>query len=363
MIGKMARKLARMRQIEHARNNRLFALEDLIFAVTYKCDLQCRTCYYAATMDRNHAPELSIKEIARISASLPPFRSLLLSGGEPTLRSDLPEVCAIFCRQNNLQHIHLPSNCSNPERTAGAIRAVVRAVPEVFLQVGLPLDGLEATHDNIRGRRGNFKEVLDTAARLAELRSTNPRLRVYVITTVNSANLHEVEDLAEFVKTRLPVDGHGPSPMRGTPRDKGVRPPTTAEWRKVAKSLVPYHRYWIDRSGGSRVSSSIETNRLRYLYRIYAEILDGKKPRCRCQAGNTVGVLEPDGDIRLCELTPAVGNVRLTDYDFRKAWFSDEAQVRRTETTGCACTHACFLAPSINLDPIDLARSSLCWRV
>lgn len=67
-----------------------------------------------------------------------------------------------------------------------------------------------------------------------------------------------------------------------------------------------------------------------------------------CQAGNNIGVLEPDGGVRLCELTPVVGNVRETQYNFNKVWFSKRADSIRVKIKkdNCACTHACFIDAS-----------------
>jgi MoaA/NifB/PqqE/SkfB family radical SAM enzyme len=98
---------------------------------------------------------------------------------------------------------------------------------------------------------------------------------------------------------------------------------------------------------------------VRYIYNVYSQVLKNKKWPFKCQAGNLIGVLDPNGDVRLCELTDVVGNVRSADHDFQKVWFSDPANEMRKKIRDCACTHACFINPSIKMDLPALFRSYL----
>lgn len=89
-------------------------------------------------------------------------------------------------------------------------------------------------------------------------------------------------------------------------------------------------------------------------------MLKGEGLPFKCQAGNSIAVLEPDGGVKLCELTETVGNVRDADYDFRKVLFSNKAGQVRTKIKDCACTHACFLETSIKMNPLTLFKSYFC---
>ncbi|MBJ44708.1 MAG: hypothetical protein CMJ80_15780, partial [Planctomycetaceae bacterium] len=50
--------------------------------------------------------------------------------------------------------------------------------------------------------------------------------------------------------------------------------------------------------------------------------------------------------VRLCELTPVIGDLREADFDFSRVWNSDEANQLRQKLIGCSCTHACFINAS-----------------
>lgn len=301
--------------------------------------------------------ELSISEISKISFSMGRFDRLLISGGEPFLRGDLPEICEIFYLQNKISSIHLPTNGFYTEKISDSVYKILRKCPKSGLAISLSLDGLRETHDKIKGVRGSFEKTMETAKALSILKKEFANLNIYIITVVNKVNLNEILDLAEFVKNNLTVDGHGPSPIRGTPYDKTLSPPSYEEWGKLSKKLMQYHSYWNKKRAGNRLKAFFADNKTRYLYKIYTRVLKGEKLPFRCQAGNAVGVLEPNGDVKLCELTQGIGNVHSANFDFKAIWLSDKANEMRKKIKACACTHACFLAPSIEMNPFSLISS------
>jgi Fe-coproporphyrin III synthase len=337
-------------------------LKDLIFFLTRRCNLRCRTCFYAAEIDRTPSAdeqELTLLEITAIAAKLEKLDSLLISGGEPFLHDGLVEICAIFHQHCRIASIHLPSNGMLPERVAPWSAEILRRLPGVRLTVSLPLDGLESVHDGLKGVAGSFRSTVETVRALQPLRKAFPAFRVYIITVVARENLSAILPLAEWVKQNLTVDGHGPSPLRGYPRDPGLQPPLAEEWRDLAEKLLPYHRHWLERSGRSRLRAALALKRTGYLYDLYTRVLAGSALPFRCPAGRDIAVLEPDGSVRLCELTPRVGNVRASGLDLPSILRGPEAARRRLAARTCACTHACFLERGIRRDAGALARSLL----
>lgn len=343
-----------------------FILNELVFFVTYKCNFRCKTCFYADTMDNStvdDGKELNIDEIRKISLSIGKFDQLLISGGEPFLRDDLAEICEIFYLQNKINRIHLPTNGFYTEKIYDVTHKILCKCPKIHLTVGLPLDGLQETHDKIKGVKGSFEKVIETTKRLSTLKKEFDNLSTYIITVVNKTNLNEVIELAEFVKNNLPVNGHGPSPMRGSPYEKTLLPPSYEEWNVLSKKLMEYHNYWNKKSTGNSYKNFIAGNAVRYLYKMYTRVLKGERLPFKCQAGKVVGVLESNGDVKLCELTDVMENVRSVNYDFRKVWLSDKVNDMRKRIKNCTCTHACFLSPSIKMNPLALINSYLFGRL
>ena len=66
----------------------------------------------------------------------------------------------------------------------------------------------------------------------------------------------------------------------------------------------------------------------------------------------TGGATDARGEVRMCELRDAVGNVKDHDFDFKKLWFSPEADAQRVAIRAkeCHCTHSCFMSSSLVFD-------------
>jgi MoaA/NifB/PqqE/SkfB family radical SAM enzyme len=103
--------------------------------------------------------------------------------------------------------------------------------------------------------------------------------------------------------------------------------------------------------------------RLSYLqsvYRLQREFLSAEQAGLQgggfsvtCQAGRRLAVIEPNGDVRLCELLLAVGNLRDYNYNFSALWSGAPARKQRRwiAATGCACTHCVNLGHSVDDSP------------
>ena len=95
-------------------------LDTLILFVTSRCNARCRTCFYWEELNQAH--DLSRDELERLSSTMPAFNEIWLSGGEPTLRSDLAGIVETFVHNNAIRSINLPVNGLNPSRLTGLVR-------------------------------------------------------------------------------------------------------------------------------------------------------------------------------------------------------------------------------------------------
>tara|TARA_Y100000758_G_scaffold297844_1_gene258309 strand:+ start:224 stop:1435 length:1212 start_codon:yes stop_codon:yes gene_type:complete len=327
-----------------------FKLDELIFAITDVCPFRCKHCFYADTMDVKNEEAvygMSLDEITKISASLGHFSKLLITGGEPFLRKDVAEIAKIFYTQNKIRHIHLPTNSFHTSRIVSTVTNILEECPKINFTLSISIDGLPETHNDIRGVKRSFEKLIETTRAVGELKKQYDNLRLNVITCVNSQNLNEILDLSEFVKNELPVvDGHGPIPMRGDPYDKHLRPPTTEEWDELSKELIKIQAHWNNKRNESYAKRTLRTNSEKHLYKVITKVMDGEGLPFQCKAGEVIGVLEANGDVRVCELKDTIGNVKDYDYDFKRVWFSDAANKMRETVPGCSCTHPCFINAS-----------------
>ena len=86
----------------------------LTLFVTGGCDSACRACFNWRNLNRGE--DLTFGEIERVSAFLRRLLWLHLSGGEPFLRDDLPEICRLFRVDNRAAYLAVPTNGWNTGR-------------------------------------------------------------------------------------------------------------------------------------------------------------------------------------------------------------------------------------------------------
>ncbi len=75
-------------------------VDSLILFVTNACNLSCGFCCYADNL--NQTRDIRFDDMMKLSESMPRFRTLLLSGGEPFLRHRLDDIMLAFVRNNGV---------------------------------------------------------------------------------------------------------------------------------------------------------------------------------------------------------------------------------------------------------------------
>jgi len=111
---------------------------------------------------------------------------IAFEGGEPLLRKDLVEILA-FSRSLPL-HTSLITNGTLLESRIDEISPYINGV------VYVSLDGLEKTHNTIRGVNGCFQKALRGITAAAQ------KVPVTINTTIMSENLEEIESLVKLAK-------------------------------------------------------------------------------------------------------------------------------------------------------------------
>lgn len=322
---------------------RLARPRQLILTVTDRCNHACDMCYYHASLNRK-AALLSLAEYERLAHQLHELELLLISGGEPFLRRDLADVVAIFHRHNRTRTLFIPTNGSVPGEISRSVRTMLDRMPDLQLTVMLSLEALAEEHDRIHGRPGAFAAVVATVRRLAVLRARQrsqhrPPLIVLLNTVVSDRNADGVLPLMAWVRDNLPVGAHTFSPMRGRGPAADWNAPEPVRFAALVRDAQPYFEHYLARQPAA-LKATLDR------YALWLRLIRGAGLPRPCQAGNTIGVIEPDGGVRLCELTPVVGNLRDANFDFEAVWRSPAANAQRRENVGCSCTHACFINAS-----------------
>lgn len=335
------------------------SLRVLTMFVTNTCNAKCETCFYWMHLNDPDKSNLTLDELRRIARTMPDFNGLLVSGGEPVMRKELPEIVKLWAEECGIQSLDMPTNGLLTKRIVEVVDQVLEENPHLTVTVGHSLDGFKETHDRLRGVPDNFEKLFQSLEALVELRTRReeraragkgpwPKLRLLTLTCVNNQNIEEIERLADWVSENHPVDGMMFECLRGTPKDPDLRPPTAAQFDRIVRKSMEVNEKCLRRRFDFERAERLSY--LRGLYRMQRDHITKGKIPATCQAGINLGVLEPDGRLRFCELLDEVGDLRKSGYDWKEVWFGEEAERQRHWICDCrcSCTHCVNLGNSMN---------------
>lgn len=161
----------------------------VIWNLIRRCNLTCQHCY-SISADKDFPGELSTEEVFTVMDDLKAFRVpvLILSGGEPLLRSDIYDIAR---RAKSMGfYVGLSSN--------GTLitEANIQQIADIgFDYVGVSLDGIEETHDRFRRKQGAFKQSLH-GIKLCH----DAGIKVGVRFTLTQDNAHDLPALLKLVE-------------------------------------------------------------------------------------------------------------------------------------------------------------------
>ncbi len=324
---------------------------NLTLSLTYDCNARCRTC----NIHNREADPLSTAEWLRVFESLgtSPFW-ITFSGGEPFLRTDLPEIvtsCYRICRP---RVINIPSNGLLTERIPEMTARMAKACPGARLIINLSVDEIGERHDELRGVPGNYDKVMHCYDALKNLDAAN--LTVGFHTVVSRFNVERIPEIhrhleqlnpdsliSEIAEERVELDtvGHDIAP-------------SPAAYGRAADWLISQMKHGQRRRAG-RVTRAFRREYYRQVKRLLAEGCE----IIPCQAGSASAQIAPDGQVWLCCVkAEPVGHLRETEYDFSRIWYSATARAAQREVarTRCRCPLANAAYTNMLFHPRSLGR-------
>src|SRR3982750_4059529 len=172
-----------------------FAPVLLNILVTSVCDMRCTHCFFTEELDDRPRKKLQMKthEIERISETLGgSLGVLILAGGEPFTRKDLPEIARAFYQNNKLESIYIMSNGQIQKRIFPDVTRILEEGPGVNVTVALGIDGFKSQHEKIRQKPGSWDIAIDTARKLQNIKREHPRLDIQTCTCFMNSNQNTI---------------------------------------------------------------------------------------------------------------------------------------------------------------------------
>jgi MoaA/NifB/PqqE/SkfB family radical SAM enzyme len=306
---------------------------NLTLNVTYRCPSRCKTC----NVWKKKVDEFTLEEWEKTLKTVgrAPYW-LILSGGEPFLRSDLDELCRIAYENCHPKIINIPTNGFLFEIIPEKVEKILAACPSSRIVINLSLDGIGEKHDAIRNLEKSFENLLKTYASLRKIK--NPRLTVGIHSVVSRLNSADIPEIYEFVKNEL-----GPDSYITEIAEKRVELenfdldvfPESQEYEKAINFILDQMEKE-EAKGLSKITGALRKN----YYALVKEIIRKKEQIIPCYAGFASAQITADGEVwPCCVRGGSMGNLRENNYDFKKIWFGKKAVgIRKSiKNKECSC--------------------------
>jgi MoaA/NifB/PqqE/SkfB family radical SAM enzyme len=319
--------------------------------VTSVCNARCAHCFYPINAGKN---ELTLEEIERFAETLPEIRLLLISGGEPFLRRDLPDIVRIYFERCRFFSASIPTNGFSPEEVARSAERICGFSKDLALGVSVSIDGFRDFHDRVRAVPGLYDRAIATLEALLELARRTPNLTVGVTTVFMRDNQRDLEAFCEHVHDAYRPNHHALGLVRGDPYDPSVKEGLDVDlYERLSRTIDSRYPTPEARRGwrGARTRARREINRRRFEY--IGRQARGGGFEGFCLAGEREYVLTEDGNVHGCELIADVlGNVRQAGYDWNRIRGGEGARrfVAEKHARLCRCTHECNARTMILFD-------------
>lgn len=178
--------------------------EVAILPVTYLCNAHCDMCALGDLKQRDRLTDDELVALFGDPSIGSTLRAINFTGGEPTLRRDLPDLVArLVDACPRLESFSLNSN--------GMLRGSAAIIERVLnvardrgkkLYLFISLDGVGPLHDEIRGVRGAFEATCRTIDTIQALKAPRSQLSMGVSATATRKNIDHLDDVLQFAVRR-----------------------------------------------------------------------------------------------------------------------------------------------------------------
>jgi MoaA/NifB/PqqE/SkfB family radical SAM enzyme len=315
----------------------------LSILVTSVCDMRCTHCFFTKELD--DAPrkklQMTTREVQMISETLGGnLGVLILAGGEPFTRKDIPEIVRAFYANNKLESVYITTNGQIQARLFPDVARILQECPKLNVTVALGIDGLREQHDKIRQKPGSWDIVIDTARRLQAMKKESPRLDVQSCTCFMNSNQATIFEWYDFLKYELKPDKVNFNHIRPPAADSRELEIDGQRYARLAAIIDEDSRrgtiknHYAGDVGFFKAALDI------YMHGLIARTQETQQAQLTCYAGTAGGVIYDEGTVSSCENLSPVGNLRDYGWNFNKLWRSPAMQERRKKAAdGCFCTH------------------------
>lgn len=173
-------------------------LKHLFLELTLRCNEHCFHC--GSSCDYTGAEALSIEDYRRILTEVKEDfdiseMMLCITGGEPMLRSDFFEIMTMASEMGYAWGMTSNATLITKENAHRLKEAGMKTI-------SVSIDGLEETHDRLRGLKGGYRKAMEGIRNLIDEGSFQA---IQVTTVINHQNIDELDELFSIMD-QLDID-------------------------------------------------------------------------------------------------------------------------------------------------------------
>jgi len=287
---------------------------DAAIIVTYRCNARCAMCQtwqFPSKKSEEFTPDLLRKlpeGMGRVN----------ITGGEPLVRSDLPEIIEILAPK--AQRLEISTNGYFTDRLV----EIGRRHPELTIRISV--EGLQETNDRIRGIPQGFERAMRS---YEALRAVGVKDLGFAV-TIQDLNAHDLLNLYELV-SRLGGEFAQAVPHNGYYfHTEDNRIEHIDEVQAAIRGLM---------------DAFLRSRRPKEWFRAYlnrglVDYVGGVDRRLVCTAGTDIFFLDPWGEMYPCNARDiSMGN--LHEQEFDDLWQGHQARDVRAQVA--TCTRRCWM--------------------
>ena len=282
---------------------------DLAIILTYRCNSKCSMC----NIWKN--PSLPNEEISLdMLEKLPGGSGIInLTGGEPTLRSDLMEIVEVLYPKTH--KLEISSNGLLPH----SLEPIIRKYPDI--KIRFSLEGFEENNNSIRGEKNGYQTKINGLIRLQELGGTD----LGFATTIQDDNAADLIGLFRY------AEKHGFELSTSTLHNG---------FQFHKNDNYPYDRVRIASHIGELITEQLRTNDVKNWFRAYLDLglmakVLGNDRLLPCTVGYVSAFIDPWGRVYACNVRPDVFMGDLNAQTFEEVIASPIADEARKKVDQC----------------------------
>lgn len=249
---------------------------DLTIIPTYRCNSRCQMCYVWKN-PTEPKEELSLKTLEKLPNG---FDNINVSGGEPTLRKDLPDIIDLMYPKGRI--VEISSNGLQPEK----LIKIIKKHPDI--KVRFSLEGDEGTSNRIRGENNGFATKVDGLRKLKEAGGTDLGFAL----VIQDENVDQLVDMYEFAQ------------------NEGFELATSTlhnAWQFYKNDNHFYDRMQVAKRVEGLVVAMLKTNNVKNWFRAYLNLgliekILGHDRLIKCTAGSGFTFIDPWSDVWACNV-------------------------------------------------------------